>query len=70
MQAFCVADDILRQGVVGISDIIVKPGLINVDFADVQAVMGLSVRTPHCSASLPDEALSSVCAHDDESNKR
>jgi len=39
-EAFCVADDILRQGVVGISDIIIKPGLINVDFADVQAVMG------------------------------
>lgn len=70
MQAFCVADDILRQGVVGISDIIVKPGLINVDFADVQAVMGLSVRTPHCSASLRDEALPSLCANDDESNKR
>ena len=41
-QAFCVADDILRQGVVGISDIIIKPGLINVDFADVQAIMGSS----------------------------
>jgi len=41
-EAFCVADDILRQGVVGISDIIIKPGLINVDFADVQAVMGQS----------------------------
>jgi len=41
-EAFCVADDILRQGVVGISDIIIKPGLINVDFADVQAVMGNS----------------------------
>lgn len=41
-EAFCVADDILRQGVVGISDIIVKPGLINVDFADVQAIMGNS----------------------------
>jgi cell division protein FtsZ len=38
-RAFAVADDILRQGVVGISDIIVKPGLINVDFADVRAVM-------------------------------
>ncbi|CAM9391284.1 unnamed protein product, partial [Ectocarpus fasciculatus] len=35
-----VADDVLRQGVVGISDIIVKPGLINVDFADVRSVMG------------------------------
>ena len=41
-EAFCVADDILRQGVVGISDIIIKPGLINVDFADVQSVMGQS----------------------------
>ena len=38
--AFLVADDILRQGVVGISEIIIKPGLINVDFADVQSVMG------------------------------
>ena len=38
-RAFAVADDILRQGVVGISEIIVKPGLINVDFADVRSVM-------------------------------
>ncbi len=38
-QAFMVADDILRQGVQGISDIIVIPGLVNVDFADVRAVM-------------------------------
>lgn len=37
--AFRVADDILRQGVQGISDIIVTPGQINVDFADVRAVM-------------------------------
>nr|UXY88055.1 cell division protein [Cryptomonas curvata] len=37
--AFSVADDILRQGVVGISEIIVRPGLINVDFADVRSVM-------------------------------
>ena len=35
--AFLVADDILRQGVVGISEIIIKPGLINVDFADADA---------------------------------
>ncbi|KAH8052717.1 hypothetical protein JL721_10841 [Aureococcus anophagefferens] len=34
-----VVDDVLRQGIVGISEIIVKPGLINVDFADVRAVM-------------------------------
>ena len=38
-QAFLVADDILRQGVQGISDIIQVPGVINVDFADVKAVM-------------------------------
>jgi len=37
--AFLVADDILRQGVVGISEIILKTGLVNVDFADVRAVM-------------------------------
>uniref|UniRef100_A0A7S2S2C0 Plastid division protein FtsZ n=1 Tax=Eucampia antarctica TaxID=49252 RepID=A0A7S2S2C0_9STRA len=37
--AFLVADDILRQGVVGISEIIVQTGLVNVDFADVRAVM-------------------------------
>lgn len=39
-QAFLVADDTLRQGVVGVSEIIVRPGLINVDFADVRAIMG------------------------------
>jgi cell division protein FtsZ len=38
-RSFAVADDILRQGVVGISEIIVRPGLINVDFADVRSVM-------------------------------
>ncbi len=38
--AFLVADDILRQGVVGISEIIVKPGLVNVYFADVRTIMG------------------------------
>lgn len=38
-EAFRTADDILRQGVQGISDIIMIPGLVNVDFADVRAVM-------------------------------
>ena len=38
-EAFRVADDILRQGVQGISDIITISGLVNVDFADVRAVM-------------------------------
>lgn len=38
-QAFSAADDVLRQGVQGISDIILLPGVINVDFADVRSVM-------------------------------
>ncbi|WP_103670174.1 cell division protein FtsZ [Pseudanabaena sp. BC1403] len=38
-EAFRVADDILRQGVQGISDIIMIPGLVNVDFADIRAIM-------------------------------
>ncbi|KAH7287669.1 hypothetical protein KP509_32G068700 [Ceratopteris richardii] len=38
-EAFNLADDILRQGVKGISDIITVPGLVNVDFADVRAIM-------------------------------
>ena len=38
-QAFAAADDVLRQGVQGISDIIMLPGIINVDFADVRSVM-------------------------------
>jgi cell division protein FtsZ len=37
--SFKVADDVLRQGVQGISDLIVYPGLINLDFADVKAIM-------------------------------
>ncbi len=38
-EAFMCADDVLRQGVQGISEIIVIPGLINVDFADVRSVL-------------------------------
>jgi cell division protein FtsZ len=38
-EAFRIADDILRQGVQGISDIIQIPGIINVDFADVKTIM-------------------------------
>ncbi|MFI5377534.1 MAG: cell division protein FtsZ, partial [Candidatus Rokuibacteriota bacterium] len=38
-EAFRVADDVLRQAVQGISDIIIVPGQINLDFADVRAVM-------------------------------
>ena len=39
LEAFMVADDVLRQGVQGISDLITVHGLINLDFADVKAVM-------------------------------
>ncbi len=39
LEAFKMADDILRQGVQGISDLIKIPGLVNLDFADVKAVM-------------------------------
>ena len=38
-QAFGLADQVLRQGVQGITEIVAEPGLINVDFADVKAVM-------------------------------
>lgn len=38
-EAFSMADDILRQGVQGISDLITKPGLVNLDFADVKTIM-------------------------------
>ena len=39
IEAFRMADDILRQGVQGISDLIAVPGLINLDFADVKTIM-------------------------------
>ncbi|MCR5437543.1 MAG: cell division protein FtsZ [Treponema sp.] len=52
-EAFLVADDVLRQGVEGISNIITKPGVVNTDFADVKntmkgqgkAIMGVGVGT-------------------------
>ena len=39
VEAFRMADDVLRQGVQGISDLITLPGLINLDFADVRTIM-------------------------------
>lgn len=39
LEAFKVADSVLGQGVQGISDLIIQPGLINVDFADVRTIM-------------------------------
>jgi cell division protein FtsZ len=39
MEAFRMADDVLRQGVQGITDLITVPGLVNLDFADVRTIM-------------------------------
>lgn len=39
INAFAVVDDVLRQGVQGISDLITIPGIVNVDFADIKAIM-------------------------------
>ncbi len=39
INSFKIVDDVLRQGVQGISDLITKPGIVNVDFADVKAIM-------------------------------
>lgn len=39
INAFRIVDDVLRQGVQGISDLITKPGIVNVDFADVRTVL-------------------------------
>src|SRR5439155_6467699 len=39
LDAFRIADDVLRQGVQGICDLITMPGLINLDFADVRTIM-------------------------------
>lgn len=39
IEAFMMADDVLRQGIQGISDVITIPGLVNVDFADIKRIM-------------------------------
>ncbi len=44
LEAFKVADDVLRQAVKGITDVITTPGLVNVDFADVKTVMSYKGR--------------------------
>lgn len=41
-EAFRIADDVLRQGIQGISDLIIEPGMINLDFADVKSIMQLA----------------------------
>jgi len=64
IDAFRVADDVLRQGVQGISDLIAVPGLINLDFADIKtimtdtgsALMGIGKGTGDNAASMAAEA--------------
>jgi cell division protein FtsZ len=41
LDSFCMADDVLRQGIQGISELITVPGLINLDFADVKSIMSM-----------------------------
>jgi cell division protein FtsZ len=68
VEAFQVADDVLRQGVQGISELITLPGLINLDFADVrttmrdagQALLGIGMGTGETRAvSAAERAVSS-----------
>ncbi len=68
LEAFKVADDVLRQAIQGISDVITTPGFVNVDFADVRtvmsysgrAVMGLGIgRGPNRAAEAAKQAIAS-----------
>jgi cell division protein FtsZ len=67
-EAFSYADDVLRQGIQGISDLITQPGLINLDFADVKtiltdagsAMMGIGEGTgEHRAADAAQKAIAS-----------
>ncbi len=75
--AFRIADDVLRQAVQGISDIITVPGIINRDFADVKAimhgqgyaVMGTAVATgPNRAVDAANRAISSPLLEDNSIN--
>jgi cell division protein FtsZ len=68
VEAFCMADDVLRQGVQGITDLITTPGLVNLDFADVltimrdagTAVMGIGLGSgPNRAAEAAQQAIAS-----------
>ena len=64
--AFMMADDVLRQGVQGISDLIAKPALINLDFADVKSVMSdagsawMGIGTARGEAKAVDAAANAI----------
>ncbi len=67
LEAFREADNVLRQGVQGISDLIATPGLINLDFADVKtimsnkgsALMGIGIATEKTARQRREKAISS-----------
>jgi cell division protein FtsZ len=66
VDAFRVADDVLRQGVQGVSDLVTLPGLINLDFADVRTVMSgagtalLGIGMGHGEHRAVDAAMAAV----------
>lgn len=73
LEAFKVADDVLRQAIQGISDVITTPGFVNVDFADVRtvmsysgrAVMGLGIsKGPNRASEAARQAISSPLLED------
>lgn len=73
LEAFKVADDVLRQAIKGITDVITTPGLVNVDFADVKtvmsytgkAVMGMGIaRGTNRAAEAAKQAISSPLLED------
>ena len=65
--AFRIADDVLRQGIQGISEVITRAGLINVDFADVKRIMAyggtslLSIATAKGANRAVEAAQSAIC---------
>ena len=68
VDAFRVADDVLRQGVQGVSDLVTLPGLINLDFADVRTVMSgagnalLGIGMGHGEHRAVDAAMAAVAS--------
>jgi cell division protein FtsZ len=68
VEAFRVADDVLRQGVQGISDLVTLPGLINLDFADVRTIMSgagnalLGIGMGFGENRAPDAAMQAVAS--------
>ena len=61
VEAFRVADDVLRQGVQGISDLVTLPGLINLDFADVRTIMSGDEGHVHACGPAPTPRRRSAC---------